>query len=372
MPVAFRPGVFLDLGTNNARIGSPRDAQRDAHGVAHDRISQSMPSRVADLAELGLAPGEKDDGVIRKAFLRKTLQAHPDKGGSEEQFNALKNAYERLKTDPYAASAPPPHARQNSNQAGRSNRGGDYNWYDRAWARNQWRYSNSNFGRFHKTFQKREMTEKEKRERRAWFIKNHKDPHYPPRDKKAEPGEPSCIFCRLNRGITEEDATVKDKKMGMKGMRFDMYTCHPRGRITCWICLLRHETVMTKSMAMSTSWKDANGFRLGKVLEHRPNVFAQLTAERKTFKYQPVAERCRVPTRNSEYFWVEDLQEIAQELPAIQRKKAEVGGSIPAMDEGAPASPPRAKRQKVAQPITPDQSERRRVAADAAMRRGTR
>ena len=49
-----------------------------------------------------------DINAIKKAYKKKALQKHPDRGGSEEEFQNLKNAYDRLikhKENPFSTQS---------------------------------------------------------------------------------------------------------------------------------------------------------------------------------------------------------------------------------------------------------------------------
>ena len=306
-----------------------------------------MPSRALDLAALGLAAEENDETAIRRAFLRKSRTAHPDKGGTNEEFVALRDAYERLQKNVYAASALPARASQNNHGWHGASAGayyGDYEdyeqyseegeshyeWYDRDWFDENFE---ENEDAFYSKFHKREMTEEERRTRRQDFLKRNKDPLC--QDRKAKPGEPKCDSCRYYRGIRRDHADFR-------GVDFSAYSRHPEGRITCWICKLRFTTVMTKNMAEKKSWQDAEGNRLGKVLEGKAGLFRILREDNRTFCQQPKSEYVE-DTRLSEYYWVEDLQKIAQKQPAIPRspKKRRVSeNAVP----GTPAREPRRQR----------------------------
>ena len=48
------------------------------------------------LSTLGLKSGASAKRV-RKAYRRKAMMSHPDKGGTDEQFNLVKNAYDYLR-----------------------------------------------------------------------------------------------------------------------------------------------------------------------------------------------------------------------------------------------------------------------------------
>ena len=99
---------------------------------------------------------------------------------------------------------------------------------------------------------------------------------------------------------------------------------------------------MTKNMAEKKSWQDAEGNRLGKVLEGKAGLFRILREDNRTFCQQPKSEYVE-DTRLSEYYWVEDLQKIAQKQPAIPRspKKRRVSeNAVP----GTPAREPRRQR----------------------------
>ena len=300
-----------------------------------------MPSRALDLAALGLAAEENDKTAIRRAFLRKSRTAHPDKGGTNEAFVALRDAYERLQKNVYAASALPPRASQNNHGShpfygdygdyyddcfgGESH----YDWYDYDWFEENYEEDED---AFHKKFHKREMTEEERRARRQSFLKRNKDPLK--RDRKAKPGEPKCDSCRYNRGITRDDADSW-------GLDYSAYSRHPESRITCWICKLKFKTVLTKRKAEEKSWKDAEGKRLGKVLDGKAGLFRILREDNRTFCQHPKTEY-QEDTRLSEYYWVEDLQKIAQKQPAIPRspKKKRVS-------ENAVPGTPEPRRQRV-------------------------
>ena len=45
---------------------------------------------------LGVDP-DADDGVVRRAYRERVKEAHPDHGGSAEEFRAVRTAYERIK-----------------------------------------------------------------------------------------------------------------------------------------------------------------------------------------------------------------------------------------------------------------------------------
>ena len=48
---------------------------------------------------LGIQPGVSAD-EIKAAYRRACMRAHPDRGGSEEQFRAIQKAYEDLQKGP--------------------------------------------------------------------------------------------------------------------------------------------------------------------------------------------------------------------------------------------------------------------------------
>jgi hypothetical protein len=51
-------------------------------------------TRASVWAILGIEPGASAD-VIRRAYKKRALETHPDRGGSEERFRAVQRAYER-------------------------------------------------------------------------------------------------------------------------------------------------------------------------------------------------------------------------------------------------------------------------------------
>lgn len=131
-----------------------------------------------------------------------------------------------------------------------------------------------------------------------------------------------CYTCKkynndvLFRGITAEKARKE-------GLNFREYKAKPgKMRVTCWGCKtwgLRipgksgvQKSVLTKSMAMSKSWKHGLlGGKLGKVLGGRHAIFDRLRREKKSFHQQPITNAAE-ETRNSEYFWSVDLQAWAE------------------------------------------------------------
>ncbi len=68
---------------------------------AQNRAGRAGVGRVgvatsADIAILGLR-GQPTDAEVRRAFKRRALETHPDRGGDAEEFKRVNAAYERLK-----------------------------------------------------------------------------------------------------------------------------------------------------------------------------------------------------------------------------------------------------------------------------------
>jgi hypothetical protein len=67
------------------------------HHKEHEKIRDVPPRGPrSDYEILGISPGASL-AQIKKAYKTESLKAHPDRGGSNEEFQELSNAYERLK-----------------------------------------------------------------------------------------------------------------------------------------------------------------------------------------------------------------------------------------------------------------------------------
>jgi hypothetical protein len=60
------------------------------------------------LASLGLRAGGFDHDTLKAAYRRESLRIHPDKGGSDADFDKLTRSYKRLKKFLKETGAPPP------------------------------------------------------------------------------------------------------------------------------------------------------------------------------------------------------------------------------------------------------------------------
>ena len=60
-----------------------------------DEPEEDMPAGWDPWAELGVGP-EASFEDVKRAFRRKALQCHPDKGGTPERFKELKRAYDAI------------------------------------------------------------------------------------------------------------------------------------------------------------------------------------------------------------------------------------------------------------------------------------
>lgn len=88
--------------------GTPGDARRATAGANARGPGASAgspgghidpdagPTRREAYETLGLTPGA-DQADVRRAYREKVKEVHPDRGGDEEQFRAVTEAYERLR-----------------------------------------------------------------------------------------------------------------------------------------------------------------------------------------------------------------------------------------------------------------------------------
>lgn len=81
------PREFGSRGVGDRR-GAGGDAPREGEPTAG-------PSREEAYRTLGLEPGASEQRV-KRAYREAVKNAHPDRGGSEEEFKQLTRAYERL------------------------------------------------------------------------------------------------------------------------------------------------------------------------------------------------------------------------------------------------------------------------------------
>ena len=275
-----------------------------------------------DLAVLGLTPGDEDDPKkIRKAYLRRSLACHPDKGGSTEEFQGLSNAYGRLvhpvedgeeEASSAASAAKASDHREQHEDFYTSNDNYWYGYYSEFFHD----YDEEQFDDFDCYEGEFEAWETSREERRKAWSRHHQFELRRGRDfrdKKAEVGEPKCMFCGKNSPITKDEAISE-------GINWEEYNTATREDVhkdyasynTCWCCKTNHVSVLTESQACKKFAKKLNyqikSKRTGN--PYRP-VFWKLKTMGRSFHHQPVTEMCDGPTRNSEYYWYPDLEREA-------------------------------------------------------------
>ncbi len=95
----MRTGVAYKKYDPGDGIGYGNEAQWRAAaggGFTLGDDDQPRPKITADIQTLGLTAMPKDAAVLKTAFRKASFVAHPDYGGSDAAFIALKQAYARL------------------------------------------------------------------------------------------------------------------------------------------------------------------------------------------------------------------------------------------------------------------------------------
>ena len=304
-----------------------------------------MPTRAEDLVILGLSSAEVDASVIKKAYYKLAKLRHPDKGGTKESFQTLVNAYERLEKNTYGPTShaprpagpssytPPSYSYDNY---GDDDDDDDYREYAYGWHHDFFGGSGGFEDFYHRYQQSAEERQKRRARQRARDVKDG----YDWRDSAT--GEATCMTCEENDSITREDALAN-------GLRWKEYKAHPERLRTCWACKNSHDSVMTEAQA-GTKFK---------VLKGHGTFFGRLRRERRSFHHRP--EHAGGMSRNSEYFWVKDLQREAKRLGWKPRgaKAAER-----AAEKAAEAA--RKAAEKAAKEAAKEEERRKKVAAKQA------
>lgn len=93
------------------------DKAGEGPGDVHIDIGESMPTASQDRELYDLLKVEPDatEDVLRGAYKRRALELHPDKGGNEEEFKAMKGAYDVL-TDPEKRTVYDQHGKEGLRQ----------------------------------------------------------------------------------------------------------------------------------------------------------------------------------------------------------------------------------------------------------------
>ena len=170
-------------------------------------------------------------------------------------------------------------------------------------------------GRGSKWDEFRERWRKAEQRRYARERRDNLKNNYDYRDRKGHDEELLCMFCGVNKGITQKDALTD-------GLQWKEYSSHPVHYRTCWTCKSNHVSVMTESMALQKFAKKLNvsTVKTADGESHRV-VFQQLRDGGRTFHHQPRTARFLEETRISEYFWYPDLELEALKLGWLPRGK---------------------------------------------------
>jgi len=229
-------------------------------------------TRHEDLHTLGLS-SEDDEAQdsqlrIRKAFLRLSHTHHPDKVGTNEEFQNLSEAYYRLRDEEAQGGNDGQEEHEDSDSAEeRSDQGSS--WQDHGYY-NFWQDEFFNFFRqyFYQDYGYSDEEddfydwEQQAYERKKAMSNMHKQQLKAGvdfRDTKARKESDACVFCGDNKPINQ-------RKAKKNGIEWDEYveSKRPRpgeedGYNTCWVCKTNHKSVMTQAMAKTNFAKNLDG-----------------------------------------------------------------------------------------------------------------
>ena len=318
-------------------------------------------TRGEDLQTLGLSDDEaRNPRRIRLAFLRLSKVTHPDKGGTNEGFQKLSEAYYRLRAENNQGGDRDEHPagdasgeEQNYDDGFEGQSDDDYDYY------NFWQNEFFSFFRqsyYHAYTQSDDDEEEdfhdweqEAYERKKQWSQIHRQQLKTGvdfRDVKAKGKADACIFCGKNKPI-------KKKKAESNGVDWDSYvqsvTLRPGkdfGYNTCWVCKSNHESVLTEAMAKN---------KFAKKLKNS-SIFMELRSAEYTFTAQPRTDLYQGETRVSEYFWYPDLEAAA--LASGWKPRGKMKGSVPWQPKNRKVLP-MTLTPKSSAIITPDKKRKR-------------
>lgn len=298
-----------------------------------------------DLAVLGLSSSDYDaedsEGRIRRAYLRLSRTRHPDKGGSNEAFQNLSNAYHRLQTSNYAVENEAASEAEEEEQRARQD------WQDDEEEFNYWQdayydffhaYEEENYEDYDEYESVFVSWEESQRQRRKAWSDHHKQQlkrgiDY--RDKKSSRQSVNCMFCGVNRAIDKRSA----KKNGLNWEEYVQSTNvegYP-GYNTCWACKSNHVSVLTQKQACKKFAKkldmEVQSRRSGKW--YNP-LFWALKLKKRLFHHTPQTNMYEGPTPAYEYYWYPDLEREA--LARGWKPRGKMKEEVPWRRKDAPTS----------------------------------
>ncbi len=229
-------------------------------------------TREEHLRVLGLEPDSSlEESVLKKAYFRRALRCHPDKGGDKEAFQQLQTSFEWLKS----AGAPPGAASAGAGSASARRAEEDAQHApDDAYASDDENFSAHDFwqewfsgffrshatedgdGTFEQFSTAYEKTAKERAQQRQANIRERYDwrdskaPAPTTNGKRKAPGglRLQCSFVD-KRGIACTRAAITQEDARAHGLDWRLYVRHPKVAdgtyATCWACKNAHDTVMT-------------------------------------------------------------------------------------------------------------------------------
>jgi len=226
-------------------------------------------ARAEHLRVLGLDAGSSlDESVLKKAYFRRALKCHPDKGGSKEEFQRLQQAYDSLLK---AHTAPTSHDHPSTSHYDPYESDDDNYYCD---ARTFWEdwfsnffsaftgafdgesdYAYQEFSRQHEKTAKERAKERQAnvKERFDWRDKEVRESQTVRKRKAQATTSKSGLRLRCSHvdknGKACPRAAITRTDAVPNGLNWVQYVRHPKVAdgtyATCWACKNAHDTVIT-------------------------------------------------------------------------------------------------------------------------------
>ena len=236
-------------------------------GHRRNTLACTMPrTRQEHLRVLGLEPDSSlEEGVLQKAYYRRALRCHPDKGGDKEQFQELQASFEWLKAAGAGRAAADEEDAEPAPDGAYASDDEDFCAHDfwQEWFSGFFRSHATESGdgeQFSTAYEQfstaYEKTAKERAQQRQANIRERYDwrdsraPAPAKSGKRKAPGglRLQCSFVD-KRGIACTRAAITQEDARAHGLDWALYIRHPKVAdgtyATCWACKNAHDTVMT-------------------------------------------------------------------------------------------------------------------------------